>query len=228
MKTALCLIGTGRSIEYTFNNLKNFLIDDIESDVIVYLTKNKKSPIAEEYFNTLDDVNINVIEETPLDESAYQFLGGWPAPTTTREIYLQMLKSRSYLNTLIEETNQEYDRVIFSRMDVIYEKPVNDIIKDLDLSKTWIPEFHNWLGGYNDRFAVSNQENMFNYFSVYDNIDKYASEGHALHAESTLKYHLNKMNIPVEKFDIKFSRVRGDVEIVPSDASLQKNAHEVI
>jgi hypothetical protein len=36
------------------------------------------------------------------------------------------------------------------------------------------------------------------------------------------------MNIPVEKFDIKFSRVRGDGEIVPSDASLQKNAHEVI
>ena len=210
-KTALCLLGTGRSIEYTFENLKEFLINDLTNcDVIVYLTKNDKSDLARKYFETLSNAKIYVVEEAPLNTSEYTFMADWPSrPNSSHQIYLQMIKSRSYMNELIELQNKDYDRVIFSRMDVIYQKRVAPLIKDLDLSNIWIPNFHNWLGGYNDRFAVSSKQNMFDYFSIYEYAKQYCFEKHVLHAERTLRHHLSKKKCSVKIFNILFARVDG-------------------
>ena len=220
MNTALCLTGTGRSIEHTFDNLKEYLIDDIDNhDVIVYLTKNSKSDIAKKYFNKLDNAIVHVVEEHPIPVTDYNFHYRWPPKTSSREIFIQMIKSRSYMNKLIDQTDKKYNRVIFSRMDVVYEKPVGSLIENLDLSKIWIPDFHNY-GGYNDRFAVSTRENMFNYFSLYDNIEEYMSHGHLLRAETSMKYHLDTMNSDVKTFDIKFVRIKGNGEPVEDFSEL--------
>lgn len=214
MKTALCFLGTGRSIQHTFENLQRNVIDPFDDrDVIVYITDTPDAKKTEEYFKTLDDVFIHTIKEAPLDVSKYKFLSGWPPSTGSdldkgRHIYLQMLKSRSVMNSLIEQTENDYDRVLFSRMDVIYENSIRESVDKLDLSKVWLPHFHHWIGGYNDRFAVSSREGMRNYFSLYDHIDKYAEEGHIFHAENTLKHHLNMLEVDVGVFKVRFSRIR--------------------
>jgi len=128
MNTAICFTGTGREIEHTFDNLRENVIDPFDNrDVIVYITDTPKAKETEKYFQTLDDVYINVVKEEPLDISKYNFLNNWPPSQErfgldrARQIYLQMLKSRSYMNDLIDQIDKKYDRVIFSRMDVIYK-----------------------------------------------------------------------------------------------------------
>ena len=215
MNTAICFIGTGREIEHTFDNLRENVIDPFDNrDVIVYITDTPKAKETEKYFQTLDDVYINVVKEEPLDISKYNFLNNWPPSQErfgldrARQIYLQMLKSRSYMNKLIDQRETKYDRVIFSRMDGIYEKPIRESIDKLDLSKLWLPHFHHWTGGYNDRFAVSSRENMHHYFSLGDYIDIYAEVQHTLCAENTLKFHLDNNNMDIGIFKLYFSRIR--------------------
>ena len=182
MDTAICFAGTGAAIEHTFQNLKECLIDDIDdSDVIVYLAKSQHSDNAQNYFLQLSNSYVSVVEEEALSIKPYQFREGFPPnPNSSREIFMQMLKSKSYFNTLIDQRekhlNKKYDRVIFSRMDVKYEQPIKKSVDRLDLSKLWLPNFHNWCEGYNDRFAVASRENMRHYFSVYEYVDIYAKE----------------------------------------------------
>lgn len=223
MNTAICFAGTGRSIKYSFENIKRFLIDDIKnSDVIAYLAKSSRSSdVIKNYLGKLDNTNVDVFDEKPIDINGYKFMNGWPPSTPNdlnigRQNFFQMLRSKSILINLINDCekklNKSYDRIIFSRMDVIYEKPVSSIIEPLDLSSgtIWIPLFHNWLQGYNDRFAVSNRDGIEKYFSLYDNIEKYMKDGHEFQAERTLKYHLDKVGAKVQKFEILFARMRSD------------------
>tara|TARA_R110002096_G_scaffold64721_1_gene157564 strand:- start:340 stop:1035 length:696 start_codon:yes stop_codon:yes gene_type:complete len=227
MKTALCFACTGRSIEYTFDNIKHNLIDDIPNcDVIVYLAKSPKSDLAKERLETLDNVKVYVEPEEDMDLSPYTFRPDWPGrANSSHQIFMNMVKSRSYMKTLIEKQNTHYDRVIFSRMDIIFEEPVNNLIRDLDLSNLWVPYFHNW-GGYNDRFAVSNKENMFEYFSLFENLEDYCREGLILHAETSLKYHLDKANVDTKRFKIIFYRIRANGEITDNyDRFLEAGVH---
>ena len=111
---------------------------------------------------------------------------------------------------MIESSGKEYDRVIFSRMDVQYEKKITETIDPLDMNYLWLPSFHHWLGGYNDRFAISNQTNMKVYLSQWDEMKNYRDRGHIFHAESTLKYHLDSKGITPKIFKCNFIRIRPD------------------
>lgn len=217
MKTAICLACTGRSIEHTFSNLKSHLLDDFDQrDIFIYLSKTSYTDSALKYLSELNNCFIHVEEETPIDMSGYNFMPFWPPvekdlnrdEQSGRQIFLQMIKSRAYINTMLKSSNCKYDRVIFSRMDVIYKEPVKQKIKNLDLSKIWIPNFHNWLDGYNDRFAVSTMENMFDYFSLYNYMEKYKNEGVVIHAEQILRHHLDLLKKDVKFFELYFARIR--------------------
>ena len=230
MKTAICFTGTGRSIEHTFSNIERNVIEPFYgSDIIVYITETPNAEKTKDYFDLIHNSHIHIVKEERIDSSKYVFDGQWPGPRNGsiehgRDIFIQMLKARSHINNLIDQTGKEYDRVIFSRMDVLYENPIKEKLDGLDLTKLWIPNFHNWLGGYNDRFAVSSRENMRHYFSIYDRIDQYAEEGHVFQAENTLKYHLDKSGIPVSVFEFYFARVgvsgeaREDFERIKNEA----------
>ena len=53
MKTAICISGIGRSIQHTFDNLRDKLIGSFENPtVFVYVGKSKNSDIAIEMFNS--------------------------------------------------------------------------------------------------------------------------------------------------------------------------------
>lgn len=224
IKTAICIAGTARQIDHTFDNLRNYLIENIEnSDTIVYITENSESDKARLLFEKLDNTYVHVVKEEPIDIEPFQFVDMWPPSQGSnlglaRQIFMQMLKSRSYLNTLIDQNEKDldtkYDRVIFSRMDVVYQQPVYGLIKNLELSPdvVWIPSFHNWLSGYNDRFVVSSKEGAYKYLSLYDYVTTYADHKHIFRAEATLKYHLSCMNVETRHFDILFSRYRNGKE----------------
>jgi len=228
MNTAICFAGNGRAIEHTFENLRKNIIDPFECrDLIVYIVDSPKAAQVKEYFESLGNAYVHVVKEglrgsvhdgirfaSGLAIDKYSLDEGFKGSLIGRhgqagpQVFFNMLQSRSYLNSLIDQTKQKYDRVIFSRMDVKYERPIKASIDRLDLSKLWLPNFHHWGDGYNDRFAVSSRENMRHYFSVYDHVDIYAKEGHRFNAEPTLKYHLDKKGAEVGIFELYFTRVR--------------------
>ena len=212
MKTALCFAGTGRSIEYTFENIKSKLIDPIDNcDIYVYIADNPKAELTKELFSDLTS-NIDVVQEEDTDPTQYRFRDMWPPSIPSdlnkgRDIYLKMIRSRKHLLDMIDDS---YDRVIFSRMDVLYQTDISEVIEKLDMSHLWIPNFHNWLGGYNDRFAISNYENLKSYLCQWDYMDQYKSENFPFQAETALKRHLDEMGVNPKFFKYNFIRVRGD------------------
>jgi len=218
MKTAICFTGTGRSLKYTAENLKKYLIDaHKDCDIFAHTTLSEYHQELQDFFSSVD-TKVFLIEqdkEIPTDNLKWQ--ANWPtgphSGARPKQTYLNMLLSRNKLGLELKkhskENNIKYDKIIFSRLDVKY---YNDIDKNLDLKKISVPDFHNFDmvqgAGCNDRFAISSFENMMVYFSLFEKVNDYCQKGHRLHAESTLRYHLNLNSIKIEKKHIRFGRVR--------------------
>ena len=170
MNTAICISGMGRSIEYTFENIKSRLIDTFDNpDVFIYIGENKKSDLAVDYWNTLSCTKeINLVKEVDLDMSKLKFKAGWleghrhkddtiPTPQSIRRMFQARAMPSDMVAIAEKNKKKNYDIVINSRDDVHYHQPVGPLVEPLNINKLWIPHFHHWLGGYCDRFAVSNK-----------------------------------------------------------------------
>tara|TARA_E500000318_G_C3568962_1_gene216941 strand:- start:7991 stop:8689 length:699 start_codon:yes stop_codon:yes gene_type:complete len=219
MKTAILISGIGRSIEYTFENLKSNLIDCWEDrDVYVFLGKSDVSEKARELFSTLDRCEVLVKEEEKMDEEGivlHPSLFG-PGHFCTPQSTLKMYKARSLVCDMMNNSGKKYDRVILSREDVIYSEPVNLSIESLDMSKMWLPDWHHWLNGYHDRFVVTNQDYISTYVKMTNHLREYQKEKGYVHSETTLRQHLDR-NIGtknIKTFFIEFHRIRKNGEVL--------------
>ena len=219
MKTALCFTGTARSLEHTHQNLKNNLIDAFDNcDVFLMIADGPHAHKIEKYFD-LPNVKKCIIEqETEQDLTTYNFQPGFPPPRSSKQIYIKMLNARrrcgEMLTTYENDNDDRYERVIFSRLDVGYFEKVSRHVENQDLENLYIPDFHNVFGGvidgYNDRFAVSNRENMRIYFNLVQSIKPFLAQGGLLHGETFLKWHLTNHQINVKLLPVRFTRVRSD------------------
>jgi hypothetical protein len=229
MNTAICISGMGKSIEHTFENIKTNLIDTFDKpDLFVYIAKNKKSGLSVDLFSQFDpeSTEINLVEEVDLDISKLKFKSGWleghrhkdgscPTPQGTRRMY----NGRAVLSDMVSQAEwkkgRKYDIVINSRDDVHYHQKVGPLVESLDMSYLWLPHFHHWLGGYCDRFAVSNSSFMNYYLQLERYFDKYCSDGHIIHSETTHKFHLDQFpgKERIKTFHIELSRVRPSGEV---------------
>ena len=217
-KTALCFTGTCRTLEYTYENLKNNLIDNNpDCDFFFFIAKNKHSDKVYEYFSDLD--NCNILIDTEEDEPLHdlRFRPSWPNPPSTHQIFMRMLHSRKKCADFIEKYSKEngitYDSICFSRLDVKYFGMINvSLFSDKD--HLVVPDFHstygNVINGYNDRFAIGSQRDLLCYLRAYDSSRPFVTAGGLLHAETLLKWHLENNNVKVIKKPIRFTRVRGD------------------
>lgn len=210
MKTAICFSGQARSLQYTYLNLKDYLIDQIPNcDVFIYIAQDFSS------INNFDCLNYLTPKVLKIEKDVY--IDDKNIIHQQRDIqqYLQMLNSWKCVNQLRLDYEREnkfvYDRVIRTRLDINFFEPITGIGK-LDSEYTYVPDFHNFncVQGYgkNDRFVIGNSENITTYSNMIDFIKQYNEEGHRLHAESTLAFHLSKHNIKVKHIPVRFTRVR--------------------
>jgi hypothetical protein len=72
----------------------------------------------------------------------------------------------------------------------------------------YIPDFHHFLGGINDRFCIAPPDLIDNYMNLIDEAMKRPHE--ATHAESFLKSVLIRHETPIELIPTYFDRVRSD------------------
>ena len=218
MKTAICFTGTGRSLEYTHENIKKYLIDPEEDcDIFAHVSESKHVDQIEKYFKFDNIVGLRIEKDEEMNLEGLRWQTNWPAGPHSgpfpKQTYLNMLLSREKVGKMLEEYSERtgviYDKVIFSRLDVSFLK---EIPADLDLSNICVPDFHNFDrvqgGGCNDRFAVSNYNNMKIYFSEYGRVPEFVLKGGHLHAESTLFWHLTTSGLRIARYPIRFTRIR--------------------
>jgi len=218
MKTPICFTGTGRSLKYTHENLKKYLIDTEEQcDIFAHVSDSKFIDQVHEHLNYENIIQLKVESDEEIELEGLRWQHNWPAGPHSgqfpKQTYLNMLLSRKKCGEMIREHCREnnfiYDKVVFSRLDISFLK---HIPKDLDLANMCVPDFHNFDrvqgGGCNDRFAVSNYENMQIYLSEYERVREFVSQGGSLHAESTLFWHLTTSGLRIGRYPIRFTRIR--------------------
>tara|TARA_Y100001963_G_scaffold159287_1_gene262347 strand:- start:23126 stop:23839 length:714 start_codon:yes stop_codon:yes gene_type:complete len=234
MKTAICFTGTCRSLEYTHENIKNLLIETTGADVFLLIADNPHASKASEYFDGSRVKKLLIETEPDYNLEGLHFKPNWPPPTTTTQIYYKMIKSRQrcgeILTTYEQEQNFQYERVIFSRLDVKYFEEVGPVLNKANLNSLYVPDFHNTFGGvingYNDRFAVGNRKNMQIYFNTVDSAHSFVQSGGYITAETLLKWHLVNSQVNVMHLPVRFTRVRPDgSEIDTRLKSFQPGTH---
>lgn len=224
MRVAICFSGQARSLIYTFSNIKEFLIGRFPGcDVFIHVAKDQYSEMYKNCLKFLEPKKLLITEDPSFDVSK--------VPNTQRgslEVYYKMLNSWKCANNLrleYEKQNKiKYDMVIRTRLDIRFFDPI-PFAHEYDLEYVCIPNFHHWSvvqgHGYNDRFAVGTSKKITLLSNMIDYLPQYISEGHAVHAESTLAYHLDKHKIRVMKCPITFTRVRESG--IEEDAHLRKD-----
>ncbi len=235
MRTAICFSGKARFIEYTNENILQNLILPMEKygdvDIFVHTSDDADGQYIKKIYS--DRIKKIVFEnDSPIEEKKIQHM-----QRNSLQNLLQMFYTRYRVSQIMSahasDNNIEYTHVIHSRMDVRYFNSIDLYnIVFADMSFIHIPDFHCWScvqgKGYNDRFFISNFDNAMYYFDLYKKYEQYSKEGHILHAESTLYYHLNKMNIDVKFFPFRFTRVRaGGVEEDSFIADFIPNGHGI-
>tara|TARA_R110002020_G_scaffold108821_3_gene252056 strand:+ start:838 stop:1563 length:726 start_codon:yes stop_codon:yes gene_type:complete len=218
-RVAICFTGTGRSLQYTHENIKRNLIEcNPNCDLFFLIAKNKHSDKVCDYFSSMDNCNIKIDTEEDERLDDLKFRPHWPNPPSTHQIFMRMLHSRKKCAQMIKEYSQSrnfsYDTVAFSRLDVKYFNMINLSLFNSKDRNLVLPDFHSTYGGhingYNDRFAIGTQDDLLCYLNAYDSSRPFVSSGGFLHAETLLKWHLNLSHVTTEQKPIRFTRVRGD------------------
>eukprot|EP00667_Euglena_gracilis_P010254 EG_transcript_10438 len=130
--------------------------------------------------------------------------------SSLRNLYTQLLSLERV--TRMWQSDETIDAAIYLRSDVWFFNPLN--ISDLRRAvaetgpAVWTPKFHLY-NGLNDRFAFGNREGMRLYGSRRRLAEAYVRD-HTLHAESFLKYAMERGNVSTHQTDIVFTRVRSN------------------
>tara|TARA_B100000963_G_scaffold141027_1_gene122796 strand:+ start:2368 stop:3048 length:681 start_codon:yes stop_codon:yes gene_type:complete len=208
MKTAICISGIGRSLNYVFDNLKDNLIDCWDDrDVYYVLGKSEYSDKSIKLFEKISNCKLKLYDQKDIDLGNLTMKYLYSSDTNpTPQTIAKFMDKRVEIGKLLNSSNKKYDRVIVSRDDVLYSKPVSETVSSLDMEKMNIPNWGHHRGGYNDRFSISNLENQ----KVYLNAWNYFKEVKDFHVESFYKYYLDKYlsRNKMKTFYIEITRVR--------------------
>lgn len=237
-KIALCFFGLTRSLRYVYHETERFLIRSLEAEgytVHKYLhtyslytltnlrTGEMNASWGKNDFNLLGPFEEYEIEDQDafvqaIDLELYTRNGryAWGRGKETLRNLICQLHSLERVTTLWRERMKEYSLVVYSRPDVRYLSMVHSAYGRCSMNafdkRFWIvPDFHAYLKGLNDRFAIGTPEVM----QIWGNRIQYALEfvqetNQTLHPEQLVKYVANREAITVCRAPVRFVRVRAN------------------
>lgn len=218
-KIILCFSGTGRSIKYTYENIKKNVINDL-SPAHIFIVTEKQQYYEQliEYFSIFENITIKVVKNVGFVDKNLKFFEHtpWNKPET-RLNYLNFIYKRYELSKLVRNYVEKHKltdyKYIYSRLDVMYKYPISGQIAKVNTDKkVYLPNFHHWLGGYNDRFVLANYKNFITYLEIYPYLQKY-SEVLPLHSERITRLHFKENNLKLGIIRLPFSRIRSNGEV---------------
>jgi len=121
-------------------------------------------------------------------------------------MYLSRKKLNDAFKTYVEENNINYDIVIATRIDLIFEKNIelNELIENIEKNELCIPNPKKDWGGINDQFAIGNFYTVTEYLNVYNSLFELLESGIILHPETLLLEYLNRIKIKVVRFELEY------------------------
>jgi len=117
------------------------------------------------------------------------------------------------------DMHQKYDFILKSRYDISYRTPFFINFFNLNNNNYNIPLGGDWRGGLYDILALGSYENMKHYCNLYNVMSDYTVHDYIpSHSEILLKHHLEKTNIPINRFkyDIDLRRPDSDWHSTPN------------
>lgn len=206
MKIALLISGRLNMNPILYKNTCSFFAPHFFDLFVSHSSGYSPEQISE--FNALyNPKRIRESDEKCIDISEYP-----KRPETYSHRMMCMYLNRKYVfevfEKYIEETQETYDIVISTRLDVFYDSPIYLDSFQFDTSTTvYIPEQYDY-GGINDQLAIGKFDGMKIYMNVYDNIEYLLKLGVTVHPETILLHHLNIYQIQIQRFPLKYRIIR--------------------
>jgi len=233
MKIALAFWGLTRSLKYTIDSINTKIINKFKENGIQYkifmhtwfihsLYNNSR---GKEHGIILDNteyklLNPDYIELHDQDDfkeninlKAFRtHKDPWKTNYESVDNFICGMYSKARCTQLIENSNEEFDYIIFLRPDVLYLKDFDiNFFKKVNNNTICIPNFALY-SNFNDRFCIANMKTYKLYGYIFNKLFEY-SKHYPLHSE-TLHYKIMiKNKIKIEKIKFFFKRVRADGRI---------------
>jgi hypothetical protein len=241
MKIAICFFGITRNFsKYTLDSIERYLFAEVArhdpkfrrfahfnelAEVSNKRSRENSVPVDPEEFKLL---NCDAVERTKQEEVDQQidfdyikqFGDNWRDDYGSLKNLLRQFYSLNAVTELLlaHGQAQPFDLVIFSRVDVRYETPVEiPRIRPGTLYTPWFDKYH----GLNDRFALGDFKTMITYGRRQSGIRQFCEEtGKPLGAESYLRWYAKKQGLHTRDLkSINFSRVRAHGVVSPIDST---------
>jgi hypothetical protein len=203
MKTALCFWGEPREIQNSYKGIYDNLIEPNNVTDIFCHFWHDQTRVGQMYSTTRVNgdtgpyrvPNLFVKADTPAlvyqlynpTACLFEKYRSWPIDKyiipeyacrhmipTSQSMFYSIKQSFS----LLKSTNKTYDYIISCRPDVILKTPINVAALDSNVFHSNTECGHS--GGVNDWIGISNQDNMFAYARIFDEIDILFGDGYKM------------------------------------------------
>jgi hypothetical protein len=228
-KIAVCFYGLCRSTNYTIDSINKYIFDALKQLKFTYdiylhtynvttpytnIRNNEENIILDNDLYKLIKPDVYKIDnqdeiKKTIDFTKYRSNGDpWLNDFKSLDNLILGLNSLNQVTQLWKASNKIYDYIIYLRPDVNFLSPLKlSLFLDLNNTNIALPNFDEYP--INDRFAIGKPNVMLLYGERYLHAFDY-SLNNKLHAETYLKYILNKNKIDIIKIKFNFHRIRAN------------------
>jgi hypothetical protein len=218
MRTAFCFSGELRSIDKTYDLLKNKLMNRFSDYDIFYHTWNDDPDMEKLHYIEKDPHTKDILieERKTFDESSYNTRKRDEVSVQGMLRQLYCLKQCNTLKLIHEVKNSfKYDIVVRIRPDtlIVNHTFLEKTIEQWDMKNYIYTSDHDDHLGYNDRFYLSNSENMDYISNRFDYLPEYYDKGGLIHYEIFFRTCVTKLKLDVCRTQMQFAllRTNGDI-----------------
>ena len=245
-KVAIGFYGITRSLNYTIDSIEKNIFNvlkenNFDYDIFLHkynLDEYKNTRANEEYTKNIDNNQYKLLKakylkidnqnevKSMLNLESYRTKPDpWKTNYETVDFYILGKYSQYSLTKIIENSNNNYDYILFVRPDCLY-------LDRLDVSKfnlinyntILIPSFGHQM---NDRFAITNNKTYKIYGKIFEELLELSNK-YELHSQTILGMILEKNNIENIKIKFNFARIRSDGKVAKRDINDLKKYNNIL
>lgn len=214
MSTAVIYTGQARSFAKTFWNHNWHLLSKLDDPhIYVSVADDADAPAMDQLRDLGYPVVIERITQPDIIEPAEKpgMLGIYP-PSSPAQAILRQFWHLTGGWEMMRESKRRHDVVVRVRPDLVFGRlEIPSLVEPLDCYTPW---WARW-GGVNDRFAIMGHRAADTYFTAYDSLPKYLSQGCPLHPETLLAARLQAGGVDSRTLNAEFVTLRTDGTVVP-------------
>ena len=248
MKVALCFWGLTRSLKFTIDSIREYILKPLDDNNIEYTTFMHTFSMSSKYYNPRageENIQLDFDEHHLLDPDFFKIedqdaikeqiqikkYRTMPDPWNTNYICLDnficAMYSKKQLGIMVKESNIQFDYIVYLRPDVRYITPLDQRYFHVTHQNTiCTPNFH-LFPNLNDRLAIIAFCNLKIYSEMFNEMYEY-SRIYPLHSER-FQYNIltRRFRWKVQYIPIHFNRVRADGREEPDTLQYYKKLQQI-